>query len=282
MRRLRLLVGVTRLQQVVPSRRRLFSSSSGGERLRVAIVGGGAAGLSSALHLAPLVNQGLIAAPIDVYEPDGADVHNRDIGVGVWSTALDAFHPKQSQLQNKPRVDSHELVYQDFLKKGTFVTEVGYRTPKGHWLARSRLGETGIDDDDDDDDDEADEEATVAEDEQPKLLFLKEKDLLSTLRKAVHLEENRGTINMKCGKNFNVHSVMEDGLHEPWSAPLLLQPTTTTAAAAAAASSSTGRRTENVIIILDACIYIYIYICQELTWYYYYTSMIDGDVLWNR
>lgn len=37
-----------------------------GNQLRVAIIGGGAAGLSSALHLAPLVESGMIAAPIDV------------------------------------------------------------------------------------------------------------------------------------------------------------------------------------------------------------------------
>lgn len=200
-------------------RLRLFSSSSSGERLRVAVVGGGAAGLSSALHLAPLVTRGLIAGPIDVYEPDcGPDVHNRDIGVGVWSTALDAFHPTQSTLHNKPRVDSHELVYQDFIKKATFIKEVGYRSPKGHWLAQSTLGDAGDIKEREDMDDVGGQEPL------PQLLFLREKDLLATLRKAVHLEENRGTINLKTGKNYNVHSILEDGLTEPWSAPLLLQP----------------------------------------------------------
>lgn len=77
--------------------------------MRVAIVGGGAAGLSTALHLSPLVEKGLISSPIDVYEKgikessshnhktneqesqySGSGSIGRDIGVGLWSTALTA------------------------------------------------------------------------------------------------------------------------------------------------------------------------------------------------
>lgn len=38
------------------------------DQLRIAIVGGGASGMTAALHLAPLVAAGLIQGPIDVYE----------------------------------------------------------------------------------------------------------------------------------------------------------------------------------------------------------------------
>jgi 2-polyprenyl-6-methoxyphenol hydroxylase-like FAD-dependent oxidoreductase len=164
-----------------------FSTKSKGERMRVAIVGGGVSGLSSALHLAPLVAQGYISGPIDVF--DTSKKPGREVGVGIWSTALDPFHKNTS-------VDSHQLVYRDMTQQGTFVRDVGYRTPKGHWLAQSRL-----------------------EGELPDLLFLRETDLLKALRKAVHLEEQRGTVVLHTGKT--VDSVGEES-PEPWSAPLLL------------------------------------------------------------
>ena len=95
--------------------------------MRVAIVGGGAAGLSTALHLAPLVSQGYISGPIDVFEADSR--RGRDVGVGIWSTALDPFENSDH--------DSHQLVYNDMVRHGTYIRGVGYRTPKGHWLAKS-------------------------------------------------------------------------------------------------------------------------------------------------
>ena len=137
-------------RQIAQHSQRYFSSHNG-ERLRVAVCGGGVAGLSVALHLAPLVTAGKISGPIDVFEAGGNN--GRDIGVGVWSTALDAFRVSN--------VDSHQLVYNDMIQHGYFVRDVGYRTPKGHWLATSRLDGT-----------------------MPDLLFLREKDLLSALRKA--------------------------------------------------------------------------------------------------
>eukprot|EP00980_Cylindrotheca_fusiformis_P017742 scaffold5586_cov64-Cylindrotheca_fusiformis.AAC.1 len=100
--------------------------------MRIAIVGGGAAGLSSALHLAPLVAQGHIEGPIDIYE--SGNTENREIGVGIWSTALDPFR--------KSKEESHQLVIDEMTRCGSYVGDVGYRTPKGRWLAQSRLGGT--------------------------------------------------------------------------------------------------------------------------------------------
>lgn len=155
--------------------------------MRVAIVGGGAAGLSSALHLAPLVAQGYIG-PVDVF--DTGKKPGRDVGVGIWSTALDPF-------KDNKHVDSHQLVYQDMVRTGVFVRDVGYRTPKGQWLASSRL-----------------------DGDLPDLLFLREKDMLQALRKAVHLEEQMGNIVLHTGKQ--VQSVWEESM-EPWSAPLIVE-----------------------------------------------------------
>jgi 2-polyprenyl-6-methoxyphenol hydroxylase-like FAD-dependent oxidoreductase len=165
------------------------SSSSAGERLRVAIIGGGAAGLSTALHLAPLVAQGYISGPIDVYEKEAQT--GREIGVGIWSTALDPF------LNSKE--ESHQLVYRDMTKQGVYIRDVGYRSPKGHWLAESRIGGENL----------------------PDLLFLREMDMLAALRKAVHLEEHRGTVKLHTGKSNQVDSIFEAST-EPWAAPLML------------------------------------------------------------
>jgi 2-polyprenyl-6-methoxyphenol hydroxylase-like FAD-dependent oxidoreductase len=157
----------------------------------VAVVGGGAAGLSSALHLAPLVTQGLISGPIDVYDSEERP-SNRDIGVGIWSTALDSFR--------KDTIDSHQLAFDDMVRKGTYVHEAGYRTPRGDWLAESNLDGANL----------------------PDLLFLREMDMLAALRKAVHLEVNRGNVVVHSGSHYQVHSIMEDATTAPWSAPLML------------------------------------------------------------
>jgi 2-polyprenyl-6-methoxyphenol hydroxylase-like FAD-dependent oxidoreductase len=169
------------------------STKSSKERLRVAVVGGGVAGLSTALHLAPLVTQGLISGPIDVYDSEERS-SNRDIGVGIWSTALASFQ--------KDTLDSHQLAFDDMVRRGTFVREVGYRTPQGDWLAESNLVGKAL----------------------PNLLFLREMDMLAALRKAVHLEVNRGNVVMFSGSHYKVHSVMEDATTEPWSAPLMILP----------------------------------------------------------
>jgi 2-polyprenyl-6-methoxyphenol hydroxylase-like FAD-dependent oxidoreductase len=177
------------------SRRRCFSTaSSAGERLRIAIVGGGAAGLSSALHLAPLVERGLVASPIDVYEPSRSA--GRDIGVGLWSTALEPFRTSER--------NSHQLLWNDLMHSGTFVTDVGYRTPNGTWLAKSQLPNHVGDDM-----------------EMPALLFLREKDMLTALRRAVHLEEHQGTVQIHKGDSSRITGIVEEASPHAYSSCLV-------------------------------------------------------------
>ena len=163
-------------------------SSVGGERLRVAIVGGGAAGLSSALHLAPLVEKGLITSPIDVYE---APKESRDIGVGLWSTALDAF-----RLSDRP---SHKTVYDEMTSRGSWIGDAGYRTPSGSWLMKSHLPVNM-------------EEAAASG--MPALLFLREKDMLLSLKKAVHWEQQHGMVQIH--SKTPVNGLLENS-SRPWS-----------------------------------------------------------------
>ena len=165
-----------------------------GEKLRVAIVGGGCAGLSSALHLAPLVDQGWIAGPIDIYEEK--PVVNRDIGVGIWSTALEPFRDSNRT--------SHREVYQSMTSNGTWLGEVGYRTPNGAWLLKSKLPTN---------------KEEMESSNMPALLFLRERDLLESLQEAVHWEEHQGTIRvLNAGR---VNGLYEESNH-PWSTNLML------------------------------------------------------------
>ena len=168
------------------ARHRCFSTTSSGERLRVAIVGGGAAGLSSALHLAPLVEKGLVESPIDVFEPSASK--GREIGVGLWSTALEPFRAS-------PR-NSHQQLWEDMTHCGRWVGTVGYRTPDGTWLAKSQLP-TSIEDNMD----------------MPALLFLREMDMLTSLRRAVHLEEMQGTVKIHHGDQARITGIQEDSPH---------------------------------------------------------------------
>ena len=164
-----------------------FSTASGADKMRIAIVGGGAAGLSSALHLSPLVDQGKIDGPIDIF--DTGTSPRRDIGVGIWSTALEPFRSSS--------IESHQLVIEEMTKHGEYLRDVGYRTPKGDWLAQSRLGGKTM----------------------PDLLFLREHDMLDTLGKAIQLEQERGNVKLHSGSEFQVNSISEDSSF-PWSAPL--------------------------------------------------------------
>lgn len=146
-----------------------------GERLRIAIVGGGVAGLSTALHLADLVDRGLVASPIDVYVDLKEEQQElRDIGVGVWSTALLPF----SQSYTRP---SHQSCWDDWMRAGQWLGEVGYRAPSGTWLAKSTLPTSGSFQD------------------MPGLFFLRERDLLQALQRGVHWEESRATIQLHSG-----------------------------------------------------------------------------------
>ena len=161
--------------------------------MRVAIVGGGVSGLASALHLAPLVSQGLISSPIDLFEASSRG-KGRDIGVGIWSTALEPF-----RISDRP---SHQMVWEKMTKQGSWIGEVGYRTPKGNWLVTSHLP-TEIPD-------------TSGED-MPGLLFLKEADVKSSLRLAVAAEENNSTVRVHASSP--VTGIYEESPHA-WSAPL--------------------------------------------------------------
>ena len=178
-------------------RKRSFSTSPysfKGEKLRVAIVGGGCAGLSSALHLAPLVEQGWISGPIDIYEEK--PVVNRDIGVGIWSTVLEQFRDSHRT--------SHRVVYQTMTTDGTWLGDVGYRTPDGAWLLKSKLPTS---------------KETMEEQDMPALLFLRERDMLESLQEAVHWEEHQGTIRvLNAGR---VDGLYEESSH-PWSTNLML------------------------------------------------------------
>lgn len=183
------------------SRRLLSTTTSSpianGERLRVAVVGGGCAGLSSALHLAPLVEQGYLASPIDIY--DATPSKGRSIGVGVWSTGLDPF-------KNSDR-SSHQLVYDEMTTHGAWVGDAGYRTPDGSWLLKSHLPTSP-------------EECESQN--MPALLFLREKDMLQSLQKAIHWEERRGTVRVhRDGSKTRVTSLDEDS-SLPWSSRLHL------------------------------------------------------------
>ena len=155
--------------------------------MRVVVVGGGCAGLSSALHLAPLVEAGYLASPIDVFDANSG-LQGREIGVGIWSTALDPFQHSERE--------SHQLVYRDMSTHGSWVGDVGYRTPKGAWLLKSHL--------------------PISQQEMqgtgmPALLFLREKDMLASLQKAVHWEEHRGTIKLhRDGNKTRVHGINEN------------------------------------------------------------------------
>jgi len=167
--------------------------------------------MSVALHLAPLVEQGLIAKPIDIYEKSSpSDIHphnsgsydenfhpgsgtsGREVGIGIWSTALEPF------VRNNKASDSHLDLIKDLQHKGQYVDKVGYRIPSGKWLTRGKLNTSSlyrhssstkvtsnsISNSNNDDDHSHD----------PALLFIREKDFLSSLQKACKVEEENGTI----------------------------------------------------------------------------------------
>jgi 2-polyprenyl-6-methoxyphenol hydroxylase-like FAD-dependent oxidoreductase len=173
---------------------RLFSNNiTAGERLRVAIVGGGVAGLSTALHLAGLVERGLIASPIDIYLDK---LELRDIGVGVWSTGLLPFSTPWSR-------PSHQSCWDDWMYFGRWLGEVGYRSPSGAWLAKSTLPISG------------------SFQNFPGLLFLRESDLIQALQRGIHWEESLATVKLHFGPK--VTGIVEHGNKFPYSASLTLE-----------------------------------------------------------
>ena len=145
----------------------------------MAVVGGGCAGLSAALQLASLS----VGSPIDLFHDGAAPA--RDVGVGIWSTGLNPLAGSEAM----------DWLYKELVAKGQWVDEVGYRVPRGDWLLKSVLTED------------------------PGLLFLRESDFLVSLRKAVHLEEHRGSIQVHSASP--VQRLDEESPH-PWSARLQL------------------------------------------------------------
>ena len=204
--------------------------------IRIAIGGGGVTGLSTALQLAPLVERGLIAKPIDLYERTClSDIHphekssvinehfhpgtgtlGRDIGVGIWSTALQPF--LRSSHKDKP-LGSHVDLIEKLEHLGQYVDKVGYRTPSGSWLTKTRLNPLSV------------KESQASNITEPSLLFIREKDFLSSLREVVAIEEEEhGTIRTHYAKSTTDTSTQVDqiilpkdgdGVHKGLSGSLL-------------------------------------------------------------
>jgi 2-polyprenyl-6-methoxyphenol hydroxylase-like FAD-dependent oxidoreductase len=204
----------------------LSSSSNSGTSpgIRVAIIGGGASGLSTALQLAPLAEKGLIAKPIDIYEKSclassidassaparamattnlttdswGSGVIGKEIGVGIWNTALEPFQSERN---------SHKDLIRKLEHSGQYIERVGYRTPKGDWLTKTTLSlppsmQPNVD-------------ANATDRADPSLLFIREKDFLASLREAVHTEQECGTIQMHYAPTENDESTTVESVTLP-------------------------------------------------------------------
>lgn len=164
--------------------RRCLSSAARAEteNLRIAIVGAGCAGLSTALNLVPLVSRGLIER-IDIHEKLSKENHSqigKDLGIGLWSTALSSF--MSSDCKRKSYSDLCDSL---IFEHGRWAKDVGYRTPKGNWLAKSTLSQ-------------------FYDERNPGLLFINEKRFFSELKRAVQYEEQHcNTIRMSYGSDNN-------------------------------------------------------------------------------
>ncbi len=240
-------------------------------RLRVAIVGGGAAGMTTALHLSPLVAAGLIRGPIDVYEANNVKASNkfrtsghttitdttteggkqlysgsgalgRHIGVGIWSTAWWPFLRSLEKglslsttnnnttatvaniVQQQKNRQSYKTLLKDLEACGSYVKDVGYRSPNGSWLVKSELNASpyGINDllhngtttkttttDESSSSNESNnkKKRKSIDNDDPALLFVREKDLLSCLRNAIKIEQKLGTVKYNYG--VRVESINE-------------------------------------------------------------------------
>jgi 2-polyprenyl-6-methoxyphenol hydroxylase-like FAD-dependent oxidoreductase len=172
---------------------------TGKNLLRISIVGGGATGLSAALHLAPLVDRGIIARPIHLYESKSLSdcrTHARSIGVGIWSTALEPFTKPTTHDSNQNESltirPTHAQVVRALENFGTYLRDVGYRTPDGSWLVKGSLNTSSISSMLDNDNTWQEKKVGSVP---PSLLFIRECDFLQTLREAVSEEETKyGTI----------------------------------------------------------------------------------------
>jgi len=159
----------------------------------------------------------------------GSGALGRDIGVGIWSTAWwpflqsmkdglsvtnDDIGDEQNQpstladtLQRQKNRSSYLTLLQDLEACGSYVKDVGYRMPGGGWLVKSELNASpfGIRDllsnnnNNDNSTDENNNATTNMDHDDPALLFVREKDLLSCLRNAVKIEQRAGTIKYHSG-----------------------------------------------------------------------------------
>lgn len=202
-------------------------------KVRIAIVGGGCAGLSVAIHLAELVELGYIDGPIDIYE-NYQSQHGRDIGIGLWSTSIESFDIYHNQ--NNRRRSSYEYIYNEITKiKSTFITNVGYRIPNGNWLMKSQLPSSMNNE----------SNQSISSSTVPSLLFLSEKDLLNTLQNAIDIEQHNGNVQMISNKEgVYVTSLQEEydtiqALKLPYSTRLVMN------------DSSLSDRDYNIIIATD-------------------------------
>jgi len=207
------------------------------------VVGGGAAGMTAALHLSPLVSAGLIQT-VDVYESTqtrkstsdlthkrnsgheddsasgkqlypGSGALGRNIGVGIWSTAwwpflrslqLGISSTNDSVISKQKNRQSFKTLLQDLESCGSYVGDVGYRTPNGSWLVKSELNSHpfGINDLLHNNNNDLSSKSIIEEDQiDPALLFVRERDLLSCLRNAVKIEQRLGTVKYHSGIRVN-------------------------------------------------------------------------------
>jgi len=147
----------------------------------------------------------------------GSGALGRDIGVGIWSTAWWPFlrsvkeglsnsadddeggdnkNTLADMIQQQKNRQSYQTLLQDLEACGSYVKDVGYRTPNGSWLVKSELNASpfGIQDLLDDN-----INSKSIDDDDPALLFVREKDLLSCLRNAIKIEQRLGTVKYHSG-----------------------------------------------------------------------------------
>ena len=153
----------------------------------------------------------------------GSGASGRDIGVGIWSTAwwpflrsLDRGSSSTDEISGENALEasvrrekdrrSYKTLLQDLEACGSYVRDVGYRTPDGGWLVKSELNASpfGVNDllrsGKDNDIDKGDGERSKSiDDDDPALLFVREKDLLSCLRNAIRIEQRSGTVRYHSG-----------------------------------------------------------------------------------
>lgn len=219
------------------------ASSNNNDQLRIAVVGGGAAGMTAALHLSPLVSAGLIQT-VDIYESTqtrkstsdlthkrnsghedisargkqlypGSGALGRNIGVGIWSTAwwtflknlqlgISSTNTDDKDIPKQKNRQSYKTLLQDLESCGSYVGDVGYRTPNGSWLVKSELNSHPFGINDLINDDNKQSTKSIEEDiDNPALLFVRERDLLSCLRNAIKIEQRLGTVKYHSGTRVN-------------------------------------------------------------------------------